>query len=265
MPAKKKQSLKGRSVVVTRAADQSAPLVELLKAEGADVIELPLIQTSREPVNEAIEGAFRELWSYEWLIFTSPNGVRYFFEHFFAAFDDIRALGGARIAAIGRATLDALHALHLRTDVVPEVYTSEALAGALVSEQTLDNLNILIVAGNLNGDGLKDSLEKASAIVDSVSFYRTEHTDLSQHPNTARFRRDGADAIVFASGSAVESFVSQAKVLKTEPNALRPIACSIGPVTAEAMKKRGLPVDVVADEASAGSIVDALAKHFSKA
>ncbi|MBN1403187.1 MAG: uroporphyrinogen-III synthase [Opitutales bacterium] len=264
MSTKKNQPLEGRKIVVTRAADQSGSLVELLAAEGAEVIELPLIQTRCTGPTLDTQEAFKELWTYEWLIFTSPNGVRYFFELFFKTFDDIRSLGGAHIAAVGNGTAEALRKFYIKAELIPEVQTSEGLAEALTREQTLDNLNILIVTGNQASEELSASLEAALAIVDKVQFYSTERNDISKHPSAARFRSEGADAIVFASGSAVESFVAQAKDLKTEANARRPQACSIGPVTTEIMKKYGIPVDISAAKPTPSDIVKALCKHFAK-
>jgi len=263
MPAKNAKALKGRTIVVTRAADQSAELVDKLEKQGAKVIELPLIQTVGVPANTETDDAFRELWSFEWIVFTSPNGVRYFFELFFKKFDDIRAIGGARIAAIGKGTVEALRKYYIRADLVPATATSDALADAMLKEQTLDNLNILIVTGNLNGDELPKRLEAALAIVDCMQVYRTEATDLSKHPSAETFRNEGADAIIFASASAVNNFVAQAKSLKTTANALRPLACSIGPATSEAMTKIGIPVDIAAPEASMDAIVKAIVKHFA--
>ncbi|MFA5257801.1 MAG: uroporphyrinogen-III synthase [Opitutales bacterium] len=263
MPAKTEKPLKDRTIVVTRAADQSAGLVEKLEKQGATVLELPLIQTALHYDAKDCEDAFRELWTYEWVIFTSPNGVRYFFDLFFKQFDDIRSFGGARIAVIGKATAEALRKYYIRADLVPDTATSEALADALTKEQTLDNLNVLIVTGNQNTDTLRLALEAALAIVDCFQVYSTGPTDLSKHPAADKFRKNGADAIIFASGSAVENFVAQAKALKTEPNALRPLTCSIGPSTSETMRKAGIPVDIETAEASTSAIVKALTGHFS--
>jgi uroporphyrinogen III methyltransferase / synthase len=264
MTAKKQGNpLAGRRIVVTRAADQAAELCAKLAEAGALVLELPLIQTVPDFSREDVDDMFKDLWSYEWIVFTSPNGVRYFFDIFFEEFDDIRALGGAHIAAIGNGTVAELKKLHLRADIVPGKATSEALAKALTDNQTLDNLNILLVTGNKNDDVLRKALEEATAIVDEVRVYRTENTDLSRHPNAEIFRCEGADAILFASGSAVESFVAQAATLKTAPNALRPATCSIGPATSAVMREKGVPVDMEASESSLDALVKTLRCHFA--
>ena len=263
MPSKNAKPLAGRTIAVTRASDQSQELCLKLEASGAKVLELPLIQTVTDAPADDLKDTFHDLWSYEWIVFTSPNGVRHFFELFLKEFDDIRALGNAHLAAIGQGTVAELKKYYLRADLVPKTATSEALADALVKEQTLDNLNILLITGNKSPDTLPKRLESEHAIVDSIQVYRTEQTDLSQHEHAATFREYGADAIIFASGSAAESFLAQAPALKTSPNALRPKTCSIGPVTSDAMKKLGIPVDMEAGEASPDAIVKTIVKHFS--
>lgn len=263
MPSKPKQPLSGRTIAVTRAAEQAHDLCAKLEEKGANVLELPLIQTVTDAPMDDLKDTFSDLWTYEWILFTSPNGVRHFFELFFKEFDDIRAIGNARFATVGKATAAELAKFHLRTDLVPETATSDALADALAKEQTLDNLSILIITGNKSGPELAKRLESERAIVDSIQVYRTENTDLTRHAHATTFRESGADAIIFASGSAAESFVAQAAALKTAPNAIRPKTCSIGPSTSEAMKKLGIPVDMEASETSMDAIVKTVVKHLS--
>ena len=265
MPAKKDtKPLVGRTIAVTRAADQAAELVAKLADAVASVLELPLITTVADSVEADVKDMFKDLWSYEWIVFSSPNGVRYFFDLFFKEYDDIRALGGAHIAAIGKGTVAELRRYYIRADLVPTTFTSEALADALVKEQTLDNLNILIISGSQNSDVLQKKLESALAIVDVVQVYRTENTDLSANENAEAFRKSGADAIIFASGSAVESFIAQAAALKISANAVRPATCSIGPATSAVMRDKNIPVDMEAAESSLDAVVKTLVKHFAK-
>jgi uroporphyrinogen III methyltransferase / synthase len=264
MPTKKNtQPLAGHTIAVTRAADQAAELCAKLTDAGASILELPLIQTVADAVKEDVRDMFKDLWSYEWIVFTSPNGVRYFFDLFFKQYDDIRALGGAHIAAIGKGTVAELRRYYIRADIVPTTFTSEALAEAMTKEQTLDNLNILIIAGNKSSDVLQKSLEAALAIVDVVQVYRTENTDLSANAQADLFRKSGADAIIFASGSAVESFIAQAAALKISANAVRPATCSIGPATSAAMREKNIPVDMEAAESSLDAVVKTLGRHFA--
>ncbi|HSY54377.1 MAG TPA: uroporphyrinogen-III C-methyltransferase [Opitutaceae bacterium] len=251
----------GRRIAVTRTREQSSELRARLEALGAEVIELPLIQVVKK-INPAVrDEVFDGFGSYDWLIFTSANGVRFFFDDFLGKFSDVRALGLVRIACVGDATAAALAALHLRADLVPAIATAEALAGELI-EGVIDNAKILVVTGNLNRETLVKQLEEARAIVDCLPVYETVKTDLSADPAAENFRQHGADAILFASSSAVDSFVAQAVALQLAKDARRPLAGSIGPQTSEAMKKAGLPVDFSAKTPSLDNLVDALLKKL---
>ena len=257
--------LSGRRVVVTRTRDQASELAGKLSALGANVIELPLIQISREIDNETLADVMTEFGSYDWIVFTSANGVRFFFAEFRRLFDDIRALGMIRFAAVGEATAKAIAEHHLRIECQPKIATAEALADELIATGSLDSAKLLVITGNLNRDVLVKKLEDARAIVDQLQVYKTEKTDLSADPAAEDFRARGADAILFASSSAVQSFVDQAGALKLAKDARRPLAGSIGPQTSETMKKVGMPIDFEAKSPSLDALVDALVKKLGNA
>ena len=129
----------------------------------------------------------------------------------------------------------------------------------------MDNLKILVVTGNLSSDLLVKKLEDERAIVDTLQVYETQKTDLSEHPAARIFREEGADAVIFASSSAVKSFVAQSENLSPGPEAMKPLGVSIGPLTSKAMRECGLPVDVEAEDASIDSMVQALCKKLDRA
>jgi uroporphyrinogen-III synthase len=255
-------SLRGRRIAVTRAREQASELAGKLSALGAEVIELPLIRVSKSISKESLADVLLELGSYDWIVFTSANGVRYFFEEFLRIFDDIRSLGLLRFACIGEGTAKAVRELHLKVECQPKVATAEALADELIATGSLDSAKVLVITGNLNRDTLITRLEDARAIVDQLQVYQTEKTDLSDDPSAADFRAKGADAILFASSSAAQSFVDQAAALKLEKGAKRPLAGSIGPQTSETMKSAGIPIDFTAKEPSLDALVDALVKKL---
>lgn len=254
--------LLGRRIAVTRAREHSPELSGKLAALGAEVVELPLIAISKEIDLHALHDVLSELGSYDWIVFTSANGVRYFFEEFRRVYDDIRSLGLLRCAAIGDTTAAAIRELHLKVECQPKVATAEALAEALIATGSLDSAKLLVVTGNLNREVLVEKLEEARAIVDRLQVYKTEKTDLAAEPAAADFRAQGADAILFASSSAVQSFVDQAAALKLEKAAKRPLAGSIGPQTSETMKTVGMPIDFEAKTPSLDALVEALVKKL---
>ena len=256
--------LSGRRIAVTRAREQAPELSAKLSALGAEVVELPLISITKSVDNQALADVFLELGSYDWVVFTSANGVRYFMEECLRIFDDIRSIGLLRFACIGDTTAAAIRSFHLKVECQPKVATGAALADELIATGSLDSAKLIVVTGNMNRDDLVTKLEDARAIVDQLQVYKTEKTDLSADPVAADFRERGADAILFASSSAVQSFVDQAAVLKLGKKAVRPLAGSIGPQTSETMKTVGMPIDFIAKTPSLDSLVDALVKKLSK-
>jgi uroporphyrinogen-III synthase len=198
-------------------------------------------------------------------VFTSANGVRNFFEDFHRIYDDIRSHGMLRFAAIGDTTAQGIREQHIKVECQPKVATAEALAETLIETGSLDSAKVIIITGNLNRETLIEKLEAAGAIVDQLQVYKTEKMDLSGEPAAADFRARGADAILFASSSAVQSFADQAGALKLAKDAKRPLAGSIGPQTSETMKKVGMPIDFEAKSPSLDAFVDALVKKLGNA
>lgn len=263
MPSKS-APLVGKRVAVTRARDQASELSGRLSALGAEIVELPLIQISKKIDPETLADVIAELGSYDWIVFTSANGVRYFFEEFYRLFDDVRSLGLLRFASIGETTSQAIRDHHIRVECQPKVATAEALADELLGTGSLDSAKVLVVTGNLNRDVLVKKLEEGRAIVDRLQVYQTVKTDLTDEPAAESFRTKGADAILFASSSAVQSFADQAAALKLAKDARRPIAGSIGPQTSETMKKVGMPIGFEATEPSLDALVEALVKKLTR-
>ena len=256
--------LRGVRVVVTRARAQAGGLSERIRELGAEVLEMPLIEVVLEADRKEGAEVLAGIGAYEWVVFTSANGVRGFFRVFFETFDDIRSLGMLRIAAIGKGTAEAVQQLHLRVDLIPPQSVGESLAESLAAEQTLDNLRILVVTGNRNREVLVSSLEEQRAIVDQFQVYRTDLRDLATDPVAGDFRERGADAIVFTSSSTVHSFAAQSKHLQLGPEARRPLACSFGPMTSQAMRAAGVPVDLESPAANLEAMVQALVTRLRR-
>jgi uroporphyrinogen-III synthase len=252
------KALSGRRIAITRPAGANADWRDRLGALGAEVVELPLIQVTKDVNLNTLAEVFQEIGSYEWVVFTSANGVKYFFEELVRVFGDIRSLGLLRIAVVGEATAAAVRDLHLRVDLQPKKATGEELAKELIGREAMDSAKILVVTGNRNREALIEKLHEARAIVDQLPVYRTEETDLTAHPAVGDFRAKGADAILFASPSAAQSFFDQAAALKLAAKARKPLAGSIGPTTTAAMQQLGLPVDFEAAEPSLDALVSAL-------
>jgi uroporphyrinogen III methyltransferase/synthase len=254
----------GKRVAITRTREQGSELRDKLEVLGAEVLELPLIRVTKEVDKQNMADVFLEMGGYDWIVFTSPNGVKYFFEEFFRVYDEIRNLGLLRIACVGEATARAIRDMHLKVECMPETATAEALADQLIATGSLDSAKVLVITGNLNRDTLVQKLEEAQAIVDRFQVYKTEKTDLSGDAAAEEFRQRGADAILFCSSSAAEGFSDQGKSLQLAEGAKRPLAGSIGPQTSETMKKVGVPVAFEAKKPSLDALVEALVTKLSK-
>ena len=254
----------GKRVVVTRTRRQAGDLARRLTGLGADVMELPLIRV-RRAVDEEVKGeVFSGLGSYDWIVFTSQNGVRYFFDSFREEYQDLRSLGIVRFAAVGPSTAREVEKFHLAVDLVPEKHTGSDLAKALIETGGLDNAKILVVKGNLGGEALIKRLEDQWAMVDRFEVYKTEPTDLSRHPVAGRFREMGAHAITFTSSSTVNSFARQAEFLQLKPGAVTPKSFSIGPVTSQAMADLKMPLTREAGKSTLDGLIEVLVEELRK-
>ncbi len=255
----------GKRIVVTRAREQAGQLTQLLEDNGADVIELPFIEI-QPSVDESIIGeVFAGIAVYEWVIFTSANGVREFFKLFHRAFDDIRCLGPMRIAAVGAATAQEIEKHKLKVDLIPAKANADALADELIANEGLESLKVLVVTGNQNREDLVTRLEQeARAIVDTLPLYETRKTDLSDHPAAERFRNEGADAVLFTSASTVKSFVDNEAALQLGKNARRPAYGSIGPMTTKTLQAAGLPLGFESPHTSLDHFIVETISHLTE-
>ena len=257
-------SLFGRRIVVTRTRSGNSALRGKLEHLGAEVIELPLINVVPAVDRDMLVEVISELGMYDWIVFTSANGVRIFFEHFYQAFDDIRALGLLRFACVGDATAKEIERHRVKVECRPKVATAEALAKAMIATGSLDSAKIVTVTGNLNRDILVKKLEEARAIVDTLPLYRTEKLDLSENAAAHDFRERGADAILFASSSAAEAYASQADSLQLSEEAKQPLLGSMGPQTSRTLKELDLTVDFESQAPGLNALVDALISRLKE-
>ena len=193
------KDLTGRRIVLTRAREQSADWRRQLEARGATVLELPLLQVTKDIDKQVLADCLTELGTYEWLLFTSANGVRFFFEEFHRLFDDIRSLGVLRIGVVGEATAAAVRAQHLRVELMPDKATGEALAKALLARESMDSAKVLIVTGNRNRDTLVSLLD-ATLDFDNVADAQITAIEILSPSNKAddgraEYRRKQAEYI----------------------------------------------------------------------
>ena len=254
----------GKRIVVTRAREQAGQLTQMLADQGAEVIELPFISIEQHFDGQRVSEILAGIAVYEWVIFTSANGVKNFFDLFYKAYDDIRCLGPMRIAAVGAATACEIEKHKLKVDLVPKQANADALAKELIENEGVESVQLLVVTGNQNRENLVARLEsdEGRAIVDTLPLYQTSKTDLSEEPSAERFRNEGADAVLFTSSSTVKSFVEQHESLRLEPGARKPTFGSIGPLTTKTLKELKLPVAFEASQSSLEHFVVETISHL---
>jgi uroporphyrinogen III methyltransferase / synthase len=248
----------GKRIVVTRTRAQASSLTEQLRELGADVIELPTIRI--EPPTDLREFAelVQDAHAYDWIVFTSVNGVNAFFDLFYKLYDDAREIGAARIAAIGPATARRIKDFHMHVDLQPEEFVAESLAREFKKQGDVENLRILIARAEKARDLLPKELSALGAIVDEGFAYRTVPETRDDVGARRRLLEEGADLITFTSSSTVEYFLALG--LPWPPKMQ---VATIGPVTSKTARDRGLEVAVEARRHDIPGLVEAIRKLFS--
>jgi uroporphyrinogen-III synthase len=248
--------LNGRRVVVTRPGDQAEGLCSRLRALGAEPLEFPVIAIAPPETDGPLDQAIARLNSYDWMIFTSANGVEFFWARLEAlaarSQPPIARFPQAKVAAIGPATAAALHQRGVQVRLIPAEYRAEAILDEIGD---VAGQHVLLPRADIARPALAEGLRRKGAQVDEVAAYRT----IPATPTPAAFDalRAGVDVITFTSSSTVRNFVTQTAGI----NYGDPLIACIGPVTATTARELGLRVDVVAKEYTIEGLLDAL-KEF---
>jgi len=253
-----RRPLSGKRIVVTRTRKQAGALTSQLRALGADVFELPTIRI--EPPTDLREFAelVQDSHGYDWIVFTSPNGVDAFFEIFYKLYDDAREIGAAKIAAIGPATAQRVRDFHLHVDLQPEEFVAEAVVREF-AKQGVENLRMLLARAEKARDVLSRELSKLGAIVDEAFAYRTVPETRDVTGARRRLLEEGADLITFTSSSTVENFLALGLPW---PKGMQ--IASIGPITSKTAADHGLKIDIEARRHDIEGLVEAIRKFFGR-
>jgi uroporphyrinogen-III synthase len=250
-------TLAGRRIVVTRPREHAAALASELEQHGATALVMPLLQIEpmRDSDAEALESVLSHVDAYDWIVFTSANGVAAVQEHLAGR------LAGVKIAAVGPATAAAVRALGVEPAFVPVNYAAAEIVDGLGD---LRGRRVLLPQADVADPWLADRIRAAGASVDAVVAYRTVAVDPSAIE--AVELEQGVDAVVLASGSAARSLAALAAKFPGVTKSLQQtLLVAIGPKTADAAREVALSVDLVADEATSEGIIQALRSHFEEA
>jgi uroporphyrinogen III methyltransferase/synthase len=249
-------SLFGKKVLVTRSRTQASELSAVLSERGAVPLELPVISITAGD-DAGLDRAIRDREHFDWVVFTSANGVEAFFTRLAAAGKDARWFGRGKVAAIGPATAASLECRGIRPDLIPPEYTAEAVLSEF-AESDVTGKRFLLPRADIAPPLLAEGLRRKGAVVVEIAAYRTLG-DSGTTPEHAAETVAMADIITFCSSSTVEHLLKLVPVSKIGKNVV--IAC-IGPVTAATAVKLGLRVDIVAAEHTIPGLVDAMEEYL---
>ncbi len=253
----------GKTVVITRAEEQSETFIQSLLEKGAEPYVFPVIETVAPESWDPLDGGIAQLDSYDGLIFTSANGVKFFMRRLKEKGLDVRALKGLRLYAIGPKTEETVNALGIKVDVVPEEYVAESLLKSL-GQENIKGKKFLLPRASVARETLPDTLRELGAEIDVLHAYQTVLPNADTGDLIARLKAGDIDAVTFTSSSTVQNFVKL--IGEDRKNLLEGVAlCCIGPVTAETVKKHGLTVTVMAEEYTVPGLVTAMERYFENA
>jgi uroporphyrinogen III methyltransferase/synthase len=253
----------GKKILVTRAREQASDLSERVRDLGGIPIEFPTIEVIPPESWADADHCAAQMAVYDWVIFTSANGVKFFLERIFALGRDIRDLKGPRICAIGPKTAEALDALKVKVDLVPSEYRAESIFEGLKKED-LKGKRLLIPRAKLSRDVLPQELRKTGASVDVVEVYQTIRPAGNAEEVKRLLRNKSISAITFTSSSTVRNFADLVGINEVRDLMGGVAIASIGPITAERARTLGIKTTVMPEEFTIPALVEALAEYFRR-
>jgi uroporphyrinogen III methyltransferase/synthase len=251
----------GKTVLVTRAITQSRKFTELLQEEGAQVIEFPTIDVAPLRTWSRIDKAIETLGNYNWLIFTSVNGVNFFFQRLRKKKNDVRDLKGIRIAAIGEETKNEINKIGINVDLIPEEFRAEGLI-KLFERIDMKGKQVLIPRAKIARELLPMKLRKMGARVDVITVYETKMPGKPKIDKVRKLLINGfIDVITFTSSSTAKNFFSMIgrdkKIISRST-----IAC-IGPITAETIRSFGSEPEIIAGTYTVQGLTKEVSTYFT--
>ncbi|CCH49170.1 uroporphyrinogen-III C-methyltransferase [Pseudodesulfovibrio piezophilus] len=251
-----KKALLGKGVIVTRAREQASGLVNILQGHGACVHEFPTISVEHLDDYNEVETAILQLARYQWVVFTSVNGVKFFWEQLAAIGLDSRIFGGMQIAAIGPATAEELKARGIIPDFVPEKYVAEHVVEGLL-ERGIQGQDVLIPRARVAREVLPEELKKVGCNVTVLPVYETKLVQASSKEIEDAMDKGAINYVTFTSSSTVENFFEL-----VNPDVFRQYPeikiASIGPVTTKTLERFGFTPSIEPEDYTIPGLVDAL-------
>ena len=255
--------LRGKRILVTRARSQALSLVQRIESLGGEVVEFPTIEIRPPESYGPLDQAINQIGSYDWLIFTSVNGVEQFLNRFEKLGKNIADLAGIEVGAIGPETAKRLTAAQIQPSLVPKQYQAEGILEALIPETVLGK-RILIPRAAKARDILPETLRQWGARVDVVEAYQTvlPQVDVSA---LCKLLRDGTiDMITFTSSSTATNFAAMLRDQDLPRLLSRAVIACIGPITRKTVEDLGMRPEVVSEEFTIPGLVSAMVDYFDR-
>jgi uroporphyrinogen III methyltransferase/synthase len=256
-------ALKGKRILITRARSQALSLVQRIECLGGEVVEFPTIEIKAPASYQSLDQAIYQITNYNWLIFTSVNGVEQFLNRFEKLGKNIADLAGIEVGAIGPETARRLTAAQIEPTLVPKQYQAEGILDELISETVLGK-RILIPRAAKARDILPETLRRWGARVDVVEAYQTvlPQVDVSA---LCRLLREGTiDMITFTSSSTVTNFAVMLRDQDLPRLLSRAVIACIGPITKKTVEDLGMRPEIVSEEFTIPGLVRAMVDYFSR-
>jgi len=256
-----KRPLFGKRIVITRARAQASDLVSKLSRLGAHCIEMPTIQIAPPEDISPLKASIENIKKYDWLVFTSVNGVKFFFDTLFDMDYDVRILGHLKFACIGPVTKERLKDHGIISDILPDTYRAESVIKAFSTIEMKDK-KVLLPRARIARTILPEELTRMGAQVDEVTAYETRLSTEGNKELTLLLENNEIDAITFTSSSTVENFMTQLES-KDAINALKNVVtASIGPITSDTARSLGIEPSIEACEYTIQGLVDSLLTYY---
>jgi uroporphyrinogen III methyltransferase/synthase len=254
--------LRGKRILVTRARSQALSLVQRIESLGGEVVEFPTIEIRPPESYGPLDQAINQIESYDWLIFTSVNGVEQFLNRFEKLEKNIADLAGIEVGAIGPETAKRLTAAQIQPSLVPKQYQAEGILEALIPETVLGK-RILIPRAAKARDILPETLRQWGARVDVVEAYQTVLPQIDVSALCKSLREGTIDMITFTSSSTATNFAAMLRDQDLPRLLSRAVIACIGPITRKTVEDLGMRPEIVSEEFTIPGLVSAMVYYFS--
>jgi uroporphyrinogen III methyltransferase/synthase len=255
--------LRGKRILVTRARSQALSLVQRIESLGGEVVEFPTIEIRPPESYDRLDQSINQIGIYDWLMFTSVNGVEQFLNRFEKLGKNIADLAGIEVGAIGPETAKRLTAAQIQPSLVPKQYQAEGILEALISETVLGK-RILIPRAAKARDILPDTLRQWGARVDVVEAYQTVLPQVDVSALCKALREGTIDMITFTSSSTATNFAAMLRDQDLPRLLSRAVIACIGPITRKTVEDLGMRPEVVSEEFTIPGLVSAMVDYFDR-